>query len=51
MFSLQGFRDIDRRETFIFIPLLFLTFFMGVYPEIFLDGIHVSVIDLLTHIK
>jgi proton-translocating NADH-quinone oxidoreductase chain M len=51
MFSLQGFRDMDRRETFIFIPLLFLTFFMGVYPEIFLDGIHVSVIDLLTHIK
>ncbi len=50
MFSLQGFRDMDRRETFIFLPLLFLTIFMGVFPEIFLDGIHISVIDLLTRV-
>jgi proton-translocating NADH-quinone oxidoreductase chain M len=47
MYSLGGFRDVDRRELSIFVPLLFLTFYMGVYPEVFLDAMHVSVLHLV----
>lgn len=31
----------------MFAPLIFLTFFMGIYPEIFLDTMHVSVKNLM----
>jgi len=50
MFSLGGFRDMDRRETFTFLPLLFLTVFMGVYPEVFLNVMHISINNLLDQI-
>ena len=32
----------------MFIPLVFLTFFMGIYPEIILDTIHISVKNLIS---
>jgi proton-translocating NADH-quinone oxidoreductase chain M len=40
---LTNFQDITLRELFVFLPLLFGTFVMGIYPEIFLDVIHGSV--------
>lgn len=40
---IKVFLDLNRRETFIFIPLIIGTLFMGIYPEIFLDPIHMSV--------
>jgi NADH:ubiquinone oxidoreductase subunit 4 (subunit M) len=49
IYSLGGFRDVDRREFNIFIPLLFLTFYMGIYPEVFLDAMRVSVLHLLSN--
>jgi NADH:ubiquinone oxidoreductase subunit 4 (subunit M) len=31
----------------IFAPLIFLIFFMGIYPEVFLDAMHISVKNLI----
>src|SRR5471030_2789859 len=37
--SLKGILDMDRREIVIFLPLVLLTIWMGVYPNSFLDPI------------
>ena len=37
------FSDISKREFFIFLPLIIGTLVMGLYPEIFLESIHMSV--------
>lgn len=37
------YNDINKREFFIFLPLLIGTLVMGLYPEIFLESIHMSV--------
>ncbi len=48
---MRQFIDIDRREFATLLPLIILTLVMGIYPEIFLDPMHVSVANLLEHIK
>lgn len=40
---INNFIDINRREFFIFLPLIIGTLFMGIYPEIFLNMIHMSI--------
>nr|QGN73945.1 NADH dehydrogenase subunit 4 [Prasinococcus sp. CCMP1194] len=35
--------DVNRREFWIFFPLIVCTLWMGVFPEVFLDSIHSSV--------
>jgi proton-translocating NADH-quinone oxidoreductase chain M len=35
--------DINRREAAVFLPLIFLTLWMGVYPSVFLNLMHLSV--------
>lgn len=40
-------RDINRRELYVLAPLVFLTLFLGVYPDLVLDPIHNSVVHLL----
>ena len=35
--------DLSSREFYSIIPLFFCTFFFGLYPEVFLDYIHLSV--------
>jgi proton-translocating NADH-quinone oxidoreductase chain M len=49
--SIGAYSDINRREFFIQIPLILGTFLMGIYPEIFLDPMHVSVANLIEHIQ
>nr|YP_007890521.1 NADH dehydrogenase subunit 4 [Andalucia godoyi]AGH24015.1 NADH dehydrogenase subunit 4 [Andalucia godoyi] len=44
---IHEFSDVNRREFAVFVPFVFLTLLMGVYPEIFLDPMHVSVAHLL----
>jgi len=41
------FLDINKRELFIFIPLIVGTIVMGLYPIVFLDSIHFSVNKLI----
>jgi NADH-quinone oxidoreductase subunit M len=48
IYFIKSFADVNHREIIIFSPLIFLTFFMGCYPEIFLDTMHVSVKNLIT---
>ncbi len=40
---LRDYIDINRREVFIFLPLIFGTITIGLYPEIFLNSMHMSV--------
>lgn len=49
---LKDYIDINKREAFIFLPLISGTIAIGLYPEIFLNSIHMSVNMLveITHI-
>ena len=47
--DLKAMMDMNKREIIIFTPLVFFTLLMGIYPSIFLDFIHVSVDNLITH--
>ena len=42
--------DINRREFHLLITLIFLTFLLGIFPNIILDTLHVSVSNLLYNI-
>ena len=45
--SLSAIRDMNAREIAVFAPLLLVVFFMGIYPEPFLNVMHVSVENLI----
>jgi len=45
----SSFLDINKREFLVFLPLILGTLVMGVYPEIFLTPLHMSVNSLLKH--
>lgn len=40
-------KDLTRREFFLLLPLVFFTFALGIYPNLILDSIHLSVSTLL----
>ena len=40
---LKDYIDINKREMFIFLPLIFGTMLTGLYPEFFLNSMHMSV--------
>jgi proton-translocating NADH-quinone oxidoreductase chain M len=44
---ISNFIDLNSREFYIFLPLISGTLLMGVYPNVFLDQIHMSVNTLL----
>ena len=37
---IRGFSDITKREFFLLLPLIFLTIFLGFYPEVLFNKIH-----------
>jgi proton-translocating NADH-quinone oxidoreductase chain M len=39
--------DLTKREMAVFFPLIFLTLWMGIFPSVFLDPMHVSVANLV----
>ena len=47
---MKAFSDVDKREFATLLPLIVLTLVMGIYPEIFLDPMHVSCNNLLMQI-
>ncbi len=47
---LKNYIDINKREMFIFLPLIFGTIIIGLYPEFFLNSIHMSVNMLIEFI-
>ena len=48
---MKAFSDVDKREFGTLLPLIVLTLVMGIYPEIFLDPMHVSCNNLLAHFQ
>jgi len=47
---ISQYTDITRRELAVLTPLLLCTVWMGVYPEIFLDPMHLTIANLLQKI-
>lgn len=47
--NLMSISDLSYREIIIFVPLVLLVFWMGVYPAPFLDVMSVSVDNLITN--
>ena len=47
--NLMSIKDLSYREIIVFAPLIFLVFWMGVYPSPFLDVMSVSVENLITN--
>lgn len=41
-YALQKFIDIQRREFYLLLPLVFMVFFMGIYPILFLDTFNLA---------
>ena len=46
---LKKILDVNKRELTYFIPLVFLVIWMGIYPDFFLDLIHVSAESLVSN--
>lgn len=44
-------RDISRKEFYVLLPLIFLVFFLGIYPDLVLNPLHASVYNLVSHIN
>lgn len=44
---LQSFTDLTKKEVFVLCPLTLAVFVVGIYPGIFLDGLHLS-LELLS---
>lgn len=47
---IKNFIDLNRREVIIFLPLTLSTLIIGIYPEIFLNSIHMSINVLIERI-
>lgn len=47
VYFIQHYADLNFREVLLFLPLIFLTFLLGIFPEIILDSLHVTVKGLI----
>ncbi|MZR30506.1 NADH-quinone oxidoreductase subunit M [Sneathiella litorea] len=45
--DLKNIMDVGRREMLVFAPLILVAFWIGIYPEPFLNVMHASVINLM----
>jgi proton-translocating NADH-quinone oxidoreductase chain M len=48
---LTYFSDLNKREFFVFLPLIVATIFFGIYPIILLDTIHVSAYNIIAQLN
>lgn len=49
--ELRKILDINKREAFIFVPLIILTLLLGVYPSLITDILHKPVDALIQHVE
>lgn len=49
-FYIFEYHDLTRREFSLFFPLILGTFFIGIYPEIFIETLHLSIFNILQKI-
>jgi proton-translocating NADH-quinone oxidoreductase chain M len=47
---IKNYEDLNSRELLLFIPLIFSTFFIGIFPEIFLGSLHGSCLNLISYL-
>nr|YP_010152741.1 NADH dehydrogenase subunit 4 [Aureoumbra lagunensis]QQW50389.1 NADH dehydrogenase subunit 4 [Aureoumbra lagunensis] len=47
IFFLEKFLDLNKREFFVLLPLLLGTLFLGIFPQAFLEPLHMSIAHLL----
>lgn len=47
VFSVISNFDLSRREFFILAPFVFLTFFLGIFPELILQTLHMTIVNLI----
>lgn len=45
--NLQPVKDINRREFFLLLSLLIPTFLLGIFPNVILDTLHMTVTSLI----
>lgn len=45
----SAYADLNRREMALFLPFVIGVLWMGLFPEVFLEGMHVSVSHLIQH--
>jgi proton-translocating NADH-quinone oxidoreductase chain M len=50
-YHLSYFYDLNRREFYVFLPLILGTLVMGIYPKIFLDFLDASLLNLVFQCK
>ena len=43
------FADVNRREFWMFVPFVIAILWMGVYPQVFLEPMHMSVANVIQH--
>lgn len=43
---IEKFYDLTKREFFVFLPLIFGTLVLGLYPELFSSSLHIGVINI-----
>jgi NADH-quinone oxidoreductase subunit M len=48
---LSNFKDLDKKEIYIFFPLVFFTILFGIFPDIILNALCFSIIDLTSFIS
>lgn len=46
---IEFYSDLNRREFFIFLPLIFLIVYFGIYPNIIFDTVHITFYNLLNY--
>ena len=45
--DLKAILDLDLREVAVFVPLILIVIWMGVYPSTFLEPIHATVAKMI----
>lgn len=50
IYYITQYKDVNRREFAVLLPLLICTIWMGVYPELFLEPMHLSISNILQKI-
>jgi len=49
--KVNSFKDLNKREITIFVPIVFMMFWMGIFPKPFLRKIDASVTHLINQVK
>ncbi len=49
--KIHGFKDLNLREIMVFVPIVILMFWMGIYPNTFLKKMELSVNHLIDQVK